>query len=230
VSIVRRKWRSRVIATLILLAVASYFWTSSQDTPLQVQQQETSRPVDADTDIEIISERPGPELSEELSQPGVDTTSTTGAELQPPVAPPNEQNKVDSFGIDPPPEENLGLEFIRAFGGLNTRFESTIDRLIAEEGIDEEWSAQSVPIVQGKVSGHFDMSTDAEAASECLETVCYVDLNLALPADQVIAKWKGFQAEWTGDPTLSRTTVLYKKDDQFYRLYFFRRGFQVTGG
>lgn len=226
--LVQKKTILLTIAALVAVTFAAY--VGLLDMGGSVDSPEVPSPAAADSIVEdIADEQPVQVVQDPVNYLEERATHQVG---QDDVSSHSMPEQVESAHANSGEESkgNLGFQFIRAFGSYNSRFENMIDGLIADEGVDEAWSAASSTTIHESLSEHFQLPSEYEAASECLETVCYVDLNLNLPSNEVISKWRGFQEKWTGGTTLSNTTVLYKKEDQLYRLYFFKRGFQVPSG
>lgn len=103
-----------------------------------------------------------------------------------------------------------------------------LDRYILEAGSDDSWELAAKRQLTEWFLKNFP---DAETliGSECVLDACYIDVEM-VPLEMMVIYKDAGQA-WEDEPATSflRSTFAVRAGERFYRVYFFRDSFEISG-
>lgn len=95
------------------------------------------------------------------------------------------------------------------------------DELIRTESEDIEWAGQAKEHVESIVAKAFGKTDPTLIVVECLETICYLDLNIS--REDYSEKMIEFRREWAASGRHMFSDLrIDRRDDELFRFYFFR--------
>jgi len=129
-------------------------------------------------------------------------------------------HSIDDQGpeITEPKQAKLSAEY--AWTERNEKFRYA-DELIRTETEDIEWASQAEKNIESIVSKTFGATDSTRTVLECLETVCYMDMNISrADYSQMMIE---FRKEWAASGRHFFSDLrINRMGDELFRFYFFR--------